>query len=292
MACLYVSEKGNMVTVLADKREQPYGYDGLVPVYLMRVDSRYQRPLKDKMVRSTVANYSPIFFGRPHVNLRDDGNYYIMDGQHRVAAATRLGIEEVPCIVYRGLPYEEEARIFVELNRNRNKNSAFQLHHSALAYDQRAQDIDRIVRSHGFELAEKNAVGPGLIRSVDEIYSIYGGRHARRQGASAEMLDTILRVVKAAFGTDQKAVEMRFLRGLARFLYLAQKDAKFSENRLISVMANATINSIYRSARNFAEMNNDRFPVGVVWALTRIYNNGLKSNRILQGEQAILGKDE
>jgi hypothetical protein len=43
----------------------------------------------------------------------------IIDGQNRTLAAKFRGIDSLMCQVFHGLTYEEEARLFVEYNRNR-----------------------------------------------------------------------------------------------------------------------------------------------------------------------------
>jgi hypothetical protein len=43
----------------------------------------------------------------------------ILDGGHRAEAARRLGIEQLPALVYHGLSIQDEAKYFVEFNRLR-----------------------------------------------------------------------------------------------------------------------------------------------------------------------------
>ena len=87
----------------------------------LKVDDRYQRPLKNR-VNQIVKNYDPMLVGTIVVSRRKDG-LYIVDGQHRVAALLDLfGDEaEVDAQIYYNLTVEEEADLFLRINTGQSK---------------------------------------------------------------------------------------------------------------------------------------------------------------------------
>ena len=89
----------------------------------VRVDRDHfvQRGLNMEHAKNISKDYNPCLFGLGHVSLRDDGFYYVMDGQHRCTAAliAKRGHEPVPFQVWRGLSVEEEATKFIEFQQKR-----------------------------------------------------------------------------------------------------------------------------------------------------------------------------
>ncbi len=91
-----------------------------VPLGKMTTSRRVQRELKLHRVNELIANFDLDVFGHPAVSWRD-GVYYIIDGQHRIAALKEwLGkgweIQKIECRVYQGMSEAEEADMFDRLN--------------------------------------------------------------------------------------------------------------------------------------------------------------------------------
>lgn len=83
------------------------------------VDPTYQRDLDQNRVKNIVDNWNPLRFRMPLVSYRD-GKYYIFDGQHGTAGwQTKFGDKLIPCLVYRGLTWHDEAEAFVDQNKLR-----------------------------------------------------------------------------------------------------------------------------------------------------------------------------
>ena len=96
-----------------------------VAIDLYEVDYSYQRVLTTQ-VNYLTDNFKIANCGTLDVSYRD-GRFYIIDGQHRYYAARANGIEKLLCIIRTGLTAEDEARIFVELNKTRKKPSPFDI---------------------------------------------------------------------------------------------------------------------------------------------------------------------
>src|SRR3954452_18659822 len=91
------------------------------------VDERYQRPVEDYRVQKIAEHFDETLFGVLEVSRRN-GTCAVFDGQHRLEAARRIGLGVVPCLVHEGLSPEDEAQLFVRLQRERkniNPNDRF-----------------------------------------------------------------------------------------------------------------------------------------------------------------------
>lgn len=104
----------------------------------LNIDESYQRSLdvaaSQTLIRK-IAMYwdwglcQPLFVAR-----RDDGRLYVVDGQHRLAAARLRGdIWQLPCVVSSFASAAEEAASFVALNQMRRPLNRLQLYRAAVA---------------------------------------------------------------------------------------------------------------------------------------------------------------
>lgn len=106
----------------------------MVPLAKMAVDNTYQRDrLSEVNIMAIARHWSHAACGALVANLREDGLYYILDGNHRRLAAERRGdIVALPCRVCQGLTVPEEAALFRALNMVRTKVDAYCRYRSAL----------------------------------------------------------------------------------------------------------------------------------------------------------------
>ena len=117
------------------------------------VDHRYQRTLESKrsrlLIDRLVAGWHWSAAGV--IKLTRDaetGRYWAEDGQHRLMAAKRLRIPELPAEIVAASGMQERARIFVAANRDRVSVNQFALHHALIAAgDDMAVRIDRCCRA-------------------------------------------------------------------------------------------------------------------------------------------------
>jgi len=92
----------------------------VVPKRELKVDHTYQRPVDLARARRIAAQWNWRDCGFIAVSMRDNGEYYIIDGQHRHAAAMMIDeIEQLPCEVNFFISSEDEAKAFRDRNRER-----------------------------------------------------------------------------------------------------------------------------------------------------------------------------
>lgn len=181
----------------------------------------YQRERRKRTVQAIRERFHWAAVSAPLVSRREDGTYWVIDGQHRLYALWPLVGPEyaVWCIVAPDLTVEEEALVFGYVN-----SSQFRLNISVLeqwgasrtANDVATLCIDEILREHGVEVSRAR----GQCRSPGALYEIYRGRLGTTV-AGGKGVRWVLRVLMEAWGgtTHQEAaLSGVVLRGMATFL--------------------------------------------------------------------------
>ena len=92
-----------------------------IPLSDLHIDTTYQRPLKASRLDAIANDWSWVACGCLTVALRGTGSgqYYVIDGQHRVEGARRANISELPCLVFDCMEPVAEAQSFLESNTGR-----------------------------------------------------------------------------------------------------------------------------------------------------------------------------
>lgn len=148
----------------------------------LEIDDAYQRsidnPGSQSMIRAIARNWNwdlcqPLFVAR-----RNDGRMFVVDGQHRLAAARMRGdVSQLPCIISLTDGVAQEARLFGEFNRRRRPPSALDLFFSDLAAgDPAAADIDMALKAAGLRMSKHSntaAFKPGDLMNVGGLRRVY-----------------------------------------------------------------------------------------------------------------------
>ena len=129
----------------------------------LNTDRTYQRPLR-KTYKKIAAQFDPLLLSTITVSKRLDGTYWILDGQHRVAAAKELGIPTLDALIYSGLTLEEEAYIFSMQNHNKIKVNTYELYHAGkLNRTSVFYTLDRVLKDLNLAIVSKTETGPRTI---------------------------------------------------------------------------------------------------------------------------------
>jgi hypothetical protein len=123
----------------------------------LHVDRTYQRSLESRRSQAAIEhiceNFRWSLFDACSVTKGLTG-YLIIDGQHRVEAARRRKISEVPCLVKSMASVQEQARAFVTLNRDRVAVTGFAIYHALVAAgDAEANEMARVCAAANVEVA-------------------------------------------------------------------------------------------------------------------------------------------
>lgn len=248
------------------------------------LDDSYGRPLRkalDKMIVSWDRSKTGVIY----LSLRPDGRYACLDGWHRVSACRATEGEDaaLPARVYIDLSLEEEAALFTAFNRDRKALSAGELFRSRLtANEKQAHDIYHIVRDIGLDISFDGRDGEGLIQGVktlDQIYERYGG----------DMLREVYVTMAGVIGTHSADIHADVAKGLAAFLL--RYGGKAERKRLHDILATNSSQRLRMHANGIrAEAPGINLSTAVGMALLRLYNDGMRKNRLAPWQTTVYVK--
>lgn len=230
--------------VLANPKSVQFPYEwGIVPFDQMFIDQEYQRPLTT-FVKRIERLFDPVLFQTLAISDRGTKHrprrYAIIDGQTRWVAATRLGVIEGPCIVFRNLTPEDEADIFARLQTNRRGMVSWHRFRADLrAKKPEALAIKRIAEAGGFTLGD----GVGELKAVAALESVFR--------IDEFTLERTLADLKQAW--PDEVPEAAHIRGLHFFfrhypIENPKKVIEVDDDRLVRVLAAAGPESLKRKA--------------------------------------------
>lgn len=175
----------------------------------------YQRPVDERKVKKLLAEWDLSLLDALTVSFRE-GNFFLVDGQHRVIALRRIFGDEikVSCKLYYGLTYQQEAELCYKLDQSRAHLSMAQAVNVLLEAesDPEIMEIQRLVEVNGFIWALDKKI-PGTyeiiaVRAVVNAYRLLGGAS----------FDRMLRLMSAAWHGTPCTLKANFISGMALFL--------------------------------------------------------------------------
>jgi hypothetical protein len=134
-----------------------------VPVNLLNCDSTYQRPLKDAKARRIANHWEWRRCGALIVEVREDGTRWVVDGQHRLAAARLAGLFEVPCVVFASRGIQHEAADFLGANADRKPLNARERYAAAVvAEESTAKMVESVLAELGMQFNSHPSSASGI----------------------------------------------------------------------------------------------------------------------------------
>lgn len=213
-------EQASTTTIMSSPARDGLASLELVAIEDLKVDHRYQRELDQRRVERMGTNWDPVKAGTVTVNRRPYGHLFVVDGQHRLAAARVAGLDALQCAIYEISPLEEP-RLFVELQKQRKNVLPFEQHRALLEYgDETASAVERAIRRAGYRVGTSK--GHRVLRSVTALYKAYvRGEAWRRRGESVtgeRHLEEVITVIDRSWGASQRHFNTTAVEGVSRFL--------------------------------------------------------------------------
>lgn len=237
------------------------------------VDFSYQRITAPERVASIARNFNKNAIGVVTLSIRENGDLYIIDGQHRIEALKKIGKgdEPVNAIVFFDLTIAEEAELFVVMNDGRTKPKRVDLHRaSATSGNSDAIEIDKVLAKFGLELSDRP--GNGKVRAVSSVHKVY-------EKSGLVILENTFKVLSEANGDHSSSFVAEYIEAVAVIL------AKFKDvniNRLIAAVKSAgdTNNAVLKAA--MIAQNNKPYIKIITLAGMFVdnYNHRLQKNRL------------
>lgn len=176
------------------------------------VDFSYQRVVSDKKVKAIIKNFNKNAVGVVTLSIRENGDLYIIDGQHRVEALKALGKgdDDINAIILFDLSVADEAELFVIMNEVRTKPMRTDLHKaSAASGDVSSIEIDEVLSSLNLKIT--NSPGYGNVRAIAIVHKIY-------DALGKNKLRDVLRVLIDANGNHSSTFVAEYLLAVAAII--------------------------------------------------------------------------
>lgn len=168
-----------------------------VPINELLIDDSYQRSIEtrasSKLIEAIARDWDWDLFDVLKVSRRPDDSLFVVDGQHRRAAARLRGdITQLPCVLKRCAGPQDEARLFIAANRGRKAMSGLDDFRAAVgAGEPVAVQIETMVTAAGLKMARAaspHGQAPGEIAIVAPIRA---SLKKRGEHVTAKALDLI-----------------------------------------------------------------------------------------------------
>lgn len=162
----------------------------------LRIDDSYQRSIDTGPSRSLIGRIAHEWDWRmcmPLVVSRRDDGFYVIDGQHRLAAAKmRADIPFLPCCVATYGSVAEEAAMFVKMNRARRAMNRLDDFHAAQAGgDDGALAVTALIEAAGFFVSRRTGSASWAPGEVAFTSAIAKARRRHGEAIVAEALALI-----------------------------------------------------------------------------------------------------
>ena len=179
-------------------------------------DLPYQRGVEQKNVDKLIRNWNSRELYPVIVSFRD-GKFNVVDGQNRIAAMRQMaggGDVIVPCMIYTGMTYEQEAELYAKLDKGKRPLTPRQ-HTKALVEsgsDAKILEIKCLVENVGFVWALDEPTGEPFeiapIRALINAYQLLGG----------EAFTRMLSLMAGAWQGTPNSLKASMLSGMALFV--------------------------------------------------------------------------
>lgn len=265
-----------------DKRytKEMFGKEEWVSLDKLRVDISVQRELQDNHVQKMLKKFDPSAFGRLVVTKREDGYYYVTDGQHRRKMLELLGITEAPCVVVNLCDLKDEGMNFININQQSAKVSnidKYRIGCSSMVTEWLR--VKEVIDYVGYEAGTSS----NRVSCVSALYKLVNSSKLETSRERDIMLvKKTLLILKSAWGIE--AMTHAMVNGMYIFVKnhtFLNQDTDTNEiiNRLSKKVSWKDINT---KAHTMKENNNGKGKLYsyIAYQLYVEYNNGIKKNRL------------
>lgn len=239
----------------------------------LTLDPEVQRLLSESRVKKMVAEWDEDMLGTIDVSRREDGNYYVTDGWHRVQSLIRMGrgAEKIACVVSASTGQKIEAKRFVAKNGKTRRPTPIDLYRVNLkAEDPEIVAIDKIVKALGLKV--DNNLGNGVIQAASEIIKTY-------RAGGATLLRNVLTVIHNAWLDEPSSYHSNLIGALS--LLLGNEDIDIDQRVLARKLAeDGTPERIVGKGRTLASVMARGNAIATAEVILGIYNKNKSSNRV------------
>lgn len=189
--------------------EHKVEYGVYLDVDEIEIDEDAQRTINERRAQMIAKDFVREAIGTLIVSKRDDGRYFLVDGQHRRRACQIVGVDRVPCEVHHNLTQVEEAILFLIKNRESSKPNAIDEYRIGVTGGiPLFVDTEKVLKSRGLAVGKSSTNFVGAVNGVLRITEEFG----------PDVLARTLDVAEKAWGRTSETWDGMLLGGLGRFL--------------------------------------------------------------------------
>jgi len=250
--------------------EHSYEYTMLYPEQIKK-DPKYQRNIDAARIKKITKNWDDDLVNAPKVSLRENGMYYVFNGQHTLAAwKKRYGNRPIQCKVYRGLTETEEKDLFVKQEGfSKAVGLVDKLRAEFNSGDPEVMDMVRCIQLAGCTVDFDNRTSQvaNRINAVTTAYNVF-------REVGHDNFINILDILRRAFYGDQKGFQDGFLKGM-KYLF---------KNHCDRISVKQMVTSLQKQPASWYEQKANKFDgsaqIRYAKAFVEQYNKGRRTSRI------------
>lgn len=177
-----------------------------VPIAETRVSPRAQREFSKPHAEEYAADFDLEGLGYPVVSLRGD-YYWIVDGQHRIAALKMIGWgdQSIECECYEGLTEADEAELYLRRNRRRGTRKFDEFQIATVAGRQVQCHIEKLVANEGMKISRgKDDGSVSAVKALESVYATGG----------STVLSRTLRLLRDSYSGDPVGLSEQLIKGM------------------------------------------------------------------------------
>jgi hypothetical protein len=225
--------------------------------------------MRAKQALDIAQNFNVASFGFLSVSLRNDGDYYLIDGQVRGEALRLLGVRAAPCLLQETPALREEAKAFLGHNVKRNRVIKAETFHAQLTSASPLHlEIQAILAQLGLTVGTKAVEGQRRIACVGTLEQI----------AKAGQLERVLDFAVHGWTDRYGGLTGLQLQGLRHFITMHKE---FERERLLRYMQSTAPQALYQVAKEMQKAFHGGIALNLARALTRGYNMRLVTHKKL-----------
>lgn len=227
-----------------------------------------QRQFRATWAAEIAANFDLEKLGYPVVSKRGE-TYYVIDGQHRIAALKLFGFapdDTVQVECYEGLSEREEAELFLGRNRQKTVDALSRFRVGVNAERAVETAVERVVRHQGLHVGPRGkGTARDAISAVSVLTAVYG-----RIGEAG--LAKTLRIVRDAYGTG--GLDGPVIDGVS--LCVQRYDGTLDEDAAVAALAGAAggLNGLLTHAEKTRAAVGQARPQCIAATVVDLYNRG------------------
>lgn len=240
---------------------------------VLKIDPAYQRPLDQGRVARIARAWSDARCLMLEVNRRPNGEYFVMNGQHRLAAAQLAGVEWLPCRIFSFPRTELEALWFAgQAQESRTVKALDQMKALVHGGDADAAGLTALLAKHGYSWNWTTGKGvPGTTRAADALKTEW-----KRDSVE---LDIILGLISEVWGDAENAVGDATVNALRFFRH--KYAGRFDDARLRHALRGTEPNTLRKRAQVRAQLaGSGTAEHHLCEMIAELYDKGRKGQRL------------